>query len=265
MRADIDVCVDQSLSFEEFISRIKALGYTIPRYGQTIKYMSIRPPGKTSKGDPLKSRRIHELGGEYSEEAIRQRIAQNMPDMVREAIRNAHEKEQIVSKQPKVVRASRGVKQYTRKKLTGLQARYYRILYTLGMLRKRPQSNRSMYFPLYDQVRQLDEYIRQMRLITSHNVQSLDDLFLLRTTLQDKIDAITKERSALYKANDRDAHHAEIDQLTFQLKELRRSLRDCESIETRSIETDQRIRQVQEQEAERQRKEQHERMRGRSI
>jgi anion-transporting ArsA/GET3 family ATPase len=135
------------------------------------------------------------------------------------------------------------------------------------MIRKRPQTqaNRSMYFSMYDQIRQLDGYIRQMRLITSQNVQSLDDLFVLRTTLHEKIETMTKERSTLYKANDREAHHAEIDQLTFQLKELRRSLRDCESIETRSIETDQRIRQVQEQEEERQRKEQQERMRGRSI
>ncbi|HWR18848.1 MAG TPA: relaxase/mobilization nuclease domain-containing protein, partial [Clostridia bacterium] len=258
MRADIDVCLAQSLSFEEFISRIKARGYTIPRYGPTIKYMSIRPPGKTPDGNPLKARRIHELGDGYSEEAIRQRIAQNTPEMVRIAILSAHEKEQNVSKKPKVVRAFKGRKRYTRKKLTGLQARYYRILYTLGMIHKRPQSNRSIYFPLYDQVRQLDGYIRQMKLLTTHDVHSLDELFQVKLSLQTQIDVLLKERSALYRQNGKEVHKEQIGQLTGQLAELRRALRDCESIETRSVETDQRIRHAQEQEAERQRKAQQE-------
>ena len=264
MRADINECIAQSLSFEEFISRLKARGYTIPRYGHTIKYMSIRPAGKTPEGKPLKARRIHELGEGYSEEAIRQRIAQNTPEMVREALRKAHEKDQSVRKQPKAVRAFKGSKRYPRKKLSGLQARYYRILYTLGMLHKRPQSNRSMYFPLYDQVRQLDGYIRQMKLLTTHDVHSLDELFQVKLSFHAQIDTLLKERSALYRQNGKEVHKEKIDQLTVQLKELRRALRDCESIETRSVETDKRIRHAQEQEVARQKREQQERMLGRS-
>ena len=154
IRADIDACVRQSLSFDEFIQRLKSLGYTISRYGPSIKYISVRPPGKTPEGKPRASRRIHELGDEYSEEAVRHRIAQNTIEQVRQARKEAYEAITEPLSLPKPVRISIPAQWRSPKKLSGLQARYYRILYTLGMVRRQPRGdgNRAMYFSLHDQV-----------------------------------------------------------------------------------------------------------------
>ncbi|HMM30858.1 MAG TPA: relaxase/mobilization nuclease domain-containing protein [Clostridia bacterium] len=257
IRNDIDECIRQSLSFVEFVARMKSLGYII-RYGSNVKYMTVLTPGAE------RARRVHKLGENYTEDAIRHRIEINTPEIAREAVRCTHGTKQESRNVPKAVRAYRAGKPYSRKKLTGLQARYYRILYTLGMIHKRPQANRSMYFSMYDQVRQLDGYIRQMKFLSTNNVHSLEVLFQVKLSLQSQIDFLLKERSALYRQNGKDSHKEQIGQLTERLKELRRALRDCESIETRSVESDQRIRHAQEQEDERQKREQQERLRGRS-
>lgn len=255
IRADIDACIRQSLSFEDFITNLKRLGYSIPRYGPNIKHMSIRAPGAN------RARRLDELNktcsGEdkYTEEAIRRRIDENTPEQVAQAIRanrTAYEKDQEPSI-PKLVRVKWNGKRKTHKKLKGLQARYYRILYTFGMIRSRPrtQANRSMYFSLYDQLRQFDGYIRQMKLLSTSNVKTVDELSALRESSVSEISALVTERRALYRHPDNadGGLKVEIDKLTTRIAELRRIVRDCEAIEARSTATIDRIREAEQQKA----------------
>lgn len=250
IRADIDACIRQSLSFEDFITNLKRLGYSIPRYGPNIKHMSIRAPGAN------RARRLDELNktcsGEdkYTEEAIRRRIDENTPEQVAQAIRanrTAYEKDQEPSI-PKLVRVKWNGKRKTHKKLKGLQARYYRILYTFGMIRNRPrtQANRSMYFSLYDQLRQFDGYIRQMKLLSTSNVKTVDELSALRESSISEISALVTERRALYRHPDNaDGGLKEhIDKITAKIAELRRIVRDCDAIEARSVATIDRIHEV---------------------
>ena len=260
MRADIDACVRQSLSFDEFIQRLKSLGYTISRYGPTIKYMSIRPPGKTAEGKPLGARRIHELGEAYSEEAIRRRIAENTIEQVRQARREAYEAQTEALSLPKPVRITIP-STWRPQKLTGLQARYYRILYTLGMVRRQPRGNenRAMYFSLRDQVREFSSYVRQSQLLTSNGITGLDQLNEYRVSIRSQISEITKKRRSLYYQRKQGMipegeADAAINRFTVKLKELRRTWHDCNAIEERSEATTQRIEAVRRYEKEQRQK-----------
>ena len=260
MRADIDDCIRQSLSFEDFMFNLKKLGYSIPRYGPNVKHMSIRAPGAE------RARRLDDLnktcGGEdkYTEKAIRRRIAENTPEMVMQAIqatRSSVEKESVPTS-PKFVRVKWNGKRRMHKKLKGLQARYYRMLYTFGMIRQRPrsQTNRAMYFSLYDQLRQFDGYIRQMKLLSSCNVKTVDELSALRESSSSEITALIAKRRTLYRHPDNadGGLKVEIDKLTVRIAELRRIVRDCEAIEARSAATVQRIRDVEQHSNEQKRK-----------
>jgi len=261
MRADIDACIRLSLSFDEFIQRLKSLGYTIPRYGPTIKYMSIRPPGKTADGKPRGSRRIHELGDEYSVDAIQHRIAQNTIEQVRQARKEAYEALPEPLSLPKPARITLPSQWRSPKRLNGLQARYYRILYTLGMVRRRPRGdgNRALYFSLRDQVREFSSYVRQAQLLRSNGIVSVSHLHEYRESIQLQVSEVTKQRRSLYYQRKQGIlPEAEVDavinRLTTQLKELRLAWHDCNAIEERSETTAQRLEVVQQYEKEQRQK-----------
>ena len=256
MRADIDDCIRLSLTFENFITNLRRLGYSIARYGPNIKHISICAPGAD------RARRLDTLnkkyGGEnkYTEEAIRRRIAENTPELVAQAIqkvRTVREKDHEPPA-PKLVHVKWNGRRRSQKKLKGLQARYYRILYTLGMIRSRPrmQANRSMYFSLYDQLRQFNGYVRQMQLLTSYNIKTVAELSALRDTSNSEVSALITERRALYRhpGNGDGGLKEQIDQITARIAELRRIVRDCDAIEARSTMTSQRIQEAEKQKLE---------------
>lgn len=251
IRADIDDCVRQSITFNHFIKHMKKLGYSV-RYGPNVKYMTVTAPGAE------RARRIYKLGDAYTEEAIRQRIDENTPEQVNEAIRKTKEREETVPGAsapilPALIRVRHTGTHMPRKKLKGLQARYFRILYTFGMIRKHPRQagNRAMYNMLYDQVRQLDGYIRQMNLLKNQNITTADELNEYKSRIEQQIRNLTRQRGGLYRRqqNGEDCK-ASIAELTAQLKPLRQTMRDCTAIQKRSEETLRRIREAEEKQKE---------------
>ena len=100
IRRDVDACILQSDTFDEFLRMMTDKGYAI-KYG---KHISVKLPGVD------RVRRLYKLGEDYSEERIRERIAN-------ETIEN-YRKEDVVE-QPRIVRVR--YRRFPRAKLTGLQ------------------------------------------------------------------------------------------------------------------------------------------------
>lgn len=115
---DLDACILQAGSFEEFAELLKDKGYEI-KYG---KHIAVKPPGMGVY------RRCKSLGDDYTEDRIRQRL----------------EEEDLFFYQsnkefkPEIVKCY--VRRYKRAKLNGLQKRYYAKLYRIGKLKKKPYS-----------------------------------------------------------------------------------------------------------------------------
>ena len=239
IRQDVDEAIQQSLTWRQFLSAMERKGYEV-RMGR--KYPVLRPPGKE------RFVRFKTLGKRYTPEAIRTRIL--YPQFNRCFVEN--------SPRVQYCRLHSGKK--PRRKLTGLRALYYRYLYELGALPRKP--SRSSYAVRQDAYK-LDQRIRQMEFLSKHNIDTLEQLETHRKAKLGEIIQLTAERKSLYKTN---PDSPRIQQVNTALKQLRQEERLCRKIAEQSLEVQQHLTEARRDRAEQQKQEQeHERDRRPNI
>ena len=126
------------------------------------------------------------------------------------------------------------------RKLTGLRALYYRYLYELGALPRKPQ--RPSYAVRQD-IRNLDRRIQQMEFLARHDIDTFDQLRDYRQTQEKAVAYLLAERQWLHRAEPSDEIKARLEQITQALKPLRRDIRLCRQIEERSVQMRERLKQ----------------------
>ena len=147
-----------------------------------------------------------------------------------------------------------------RRKLTGLRALYYRYLYELGALPRKPR--RPSYAVRQDAYK-LDQRIRQMEFLSKNNIDTLAQLETYRLAKLGDIVQLTAQRKSLYKVN---PDSQRIQQITAALKQLRQEERLCRKIAEQSLEVQQHLTEARRDRAEQQQREQeHERDRRPNI
>lgn len=215
IRMDIDEVVSMALTWRQFLTILEQKGYEI-RMGR--KYPTLRPPGKE------RFVRFKTLGKSYTPEAIRQRILYPKHRFTQPAIRHGR---------------LRGTHHKTRK-LTGLRALYYRYLYELGALPRKPQ--RPSYAVRQD-IRSLDKRIRQMEFLSRHGIDTLAQLDAYRQSQEKAVADLLAERRELHRADPSDAVKTRLAQITQALKPLRRDIRLCRQIAEQSVQMRERLSQ----------------------
>ena len=215
IRMDIDEVVSMALTWRQFLALLEQKGYGI-RMGR--KYPTLQPPGKE------RFVRFKTLGKAYTPEAIRQRILYPKcsfapPAVWRGRLHGTHRKA---------------------RKLTGLRALYYRYLYELGALPRKPQ--RPSYAVRQD-IRSLDKRIRQMEFLSRHGIDTLAQLDAYRQSQEKAVADLLAERRQLYNAESDDGVHARLAQITQALKPLRRDIRLCRQIAEQSVQMRERMSQ----------------------
>ena len=113
VRADIDLMIDRSESFDQFLINMKKLGYQI----RTGKYITYYPPGFT------KGRRDKTLGSGYSRKEIIDRILHKEKE-------GNHFNNVIDSRKQKYY--DKQLRFYLRARLTPIQIHYVRVVYHAG-------------------------------------------------------------------------------------------------------------------------------------
>ena len=233
IRQDVDEAIQQSLTWRQFLSAMERKGYEV-RMGR--KYPVLRPPGKE------RFVRFKTLGKRYTPEAIQTRIL--YPRSYRPYVEN-----------PPTIKHGRlrsGKKPC--RKLTGLRALYYRYLYELGALPRKPR--RPSYVVRQDAYK-LDQRIRQMEFLSKNNIDTLAQLETYRQAKLGEIVQLTAERKSLYKTN---PDSPRIQQVNTALKQLRQEERLCRKIAEHSLEVQQHLTEARRDRAEQQQREQeHER------
>ena len=228
IRQDVDEAIQQSLTWRQFLNALERNGYEV-RMGR--KYPVLRPPGKE------RFVRFKTLGKRYTPEAIQTRIL--YPQFNRCFVENS----------PRVQYGRlHGGK--PRRKLTGLRALYYRYLYELGALPRKPR--RPSYVVRQDAYK-LDQRIRQMEFLSKHNIDTLAQLETYRQAKLGEIVQLTAERKSLYKTN---PDSPRIQQVNTALKQLRQEERLCRKIAEHSIEVQQHLTEARRDRAEQQKQEQ---------
>ena len=239
IRQDVDEAIQQSLTWRQFLGALEHKGYEV-RMGR--KYPVLRPPGKE------RFVRFKTLGKRYTPEAIQTRIL--YPRSYRPYVEN-----------PPTIKHGRlrsGKKPC--RKLTGLRALYYRYLYELGALPRKPR--RPSYVVRQDAYK-LDQRIRQMEFLSKHNIDTLAQLETHRQALQTEIRQLLTKRKQLSKTDDVQSQHESVNTA---LKQLRQEERLCRKIAEHSIEVQQHLTEARRDRAEQQQREQeHERDRRPNI
>ena len=220
IRQDVDEAIQQSLTWRQFLNALERKGYEV-RMGR--KYPVLRPPGKE------RFVRFKTLGKRYTPEAIQTRIL--YPQFNRCFVENS----------PRVQYGRlHGGK--PRRKLTGLRALYYRYLYELGALPRKPR--RPSYVVRQDAYK-LDQRIRQMEFLQKEGINTREELAAYRKPLEEQVLSLMKERRTLYR---KEPGGMRIQEINGELKELRKKIRLSQQIEIQSKEMEERLKQAKEQE-----------------
>ena len=229
IRQDVDEAIQQSLTWRQFLTVLDRKGYEV-RMGR--KYPVLRPPGKE------RFVRFKTLGKRYTPEAIQTRIL--YPQSYHPYVEN-----------PPTIQHGRlhsGKKPH--RKLTGLRALYYRYLYELGALPRKP--SRSSYAVRQDAYK-LDQRIRQMEFLSRNNIDTLTQLETHRQALQTEIRQLLTKRKQLSKTDDVQSQHESVNT---SLKQLRQEERLCRKIAEHSLEVQQHLTEARRDRAEQQKQEQ---------
>ena len=239
IRHDVDEAIQQSLTWRQFLNVLERNGYEV-RMGR--KYPVLRPPGKE------RFVRFKTLGKRYTPEAIQTRIL--YPQNYRP----------YVEKAPSVQHGRLHSGKKPHRKLTGLRALYYRYLYELGALPRKPR--RPSYVVRQDAYK-LDQRIRQMEFLSKHNIDTLAQLETYRQALQTEIGQLLTKRKQLPKTDD---VLSQCESVNTALKQLRQEERLCRKIAEHSLEVQQHLTEARRDRAEQQQREQeHERDRRPNI
>ena len=229
IRQDVDDAIRQSLTWRQFVASLQDKGYEL-RFNR--KYPVLRPPGKE------RYVRFKTLGKRYTPEAIQTRIL--YPQSYRPYVEN-----------PRTIKHGRlhsGKK--PRRKLTGLRALYYRYLYELGALPRKPR--RPSYAVRQDAYK-LDQRIRQMEFLSKNGIDTLAQLETHRKALQTEIGQLQTKRKQLSKTDDVQSQHESVNTA---LKQLRQEERLCRKIAEHSLEVQQHLTEARRDRAEQQQREQ---------
>ena len=229
IRQDVDEAIQQSLTWRQFLSAMERKGYEV-RMGR--KYPVLRPSGKE------RFVRFKTLGKRYTPEAIQTRIL--YPQSYHPCVEN-----------PPTIQHGRlhsGKKPC--RKLTGLRALYYRYLYELGALPRKPR--RPSYAVRQDAYK-LDQRIRQMEFLSKHNIDTLAQLETHRKALQTEIGQLQTKRKQLPKTDD---VQLQCESVHTALKQLRQEERLCRKIAEHSLEVQQHLTEARRDRAEQQKQEQ---------
>ena len=213
VRADVDAALLRARSFSDFLIRLRAQGYEVRAQG---KYLAVKPSG-SSRYVRLKS-----LGEDYTEDAIRARLA----------VLRAERQRLQPDKPPHKVKQYRvHAPMPPRKKVKGFHALY---LYYVYLLRgKTPKRSRPVPFTIRQEAAKLRRYQRQFRFLRENRIETVQELSMLHDAWQAQIDALTERRKGLYEWKRRGMDVTqELSAVNERLRQARRSLNLCQSIET---------------------------------
>lgn len=176
IKRDVDACIMQAESFEEFLDLMMEKGYDIKQN----KYLAVKPFGMQ------RFCRCKSMGEDYTEEKIRERIRRE--NLETYAIRNHGEDSHTI--EPVKDEFLR------RTKLVGIQKIYYAKICRLRHLERLPYSKAWEY---REEIRKMQEVHEKYLFLVKNGIHSLAELAAVRDNLKEKALECGKERRELYR------------------------------------------------------------------
>ena len=236
IREDVGKAIDESMTFTQFIANLRRQGYEVKT---GVKYMAVRPNGKE------RFVRLKTLGDDYTEENIKERILKNRtpkrPQVLPEPNRKRY-----------TVRGCMNIRKT--RKLTGLQALYFHYLYKMGILPKQCVSRKRTHFLLREDIWHMKQLISQTKLLCTHRIETKEQLLTYQNELKQEMTALINERKSFYNnlrrcKDDKQilAYKEQISGISKKLPLLRREVKLCTGILSRSEEMKQKLLQIKQE------------------
>lgn len=179
IRKDIDGCIIRAYDFQSFINLLEDEGYQIKRG----KYLAVKPPGME------RFRRVKSLGEGYSESEISRRIQkENFSNYKRAEIFRA----------PRI----RGYKagKIRKRKLSGIQKDYFRLLYRLGKIKKRSYSQLWKY---KNDVKKFKQLQKEYLFLSRNDIEYKEDISIVQTEKRQKVKVLLKAQKVIREEIDK--------------------------------------------------------------
>lgn len=185
IQRDLDACVIQANSFEEFLNLLRQLGYEIKQN----KHLAVKPLGMQ------RFCRCKSIGEEYTEEVLKKRIANTD--------KKDYDKCEIAEYDP-----------IEHVRLCGLQKTYYEKVCQIRTLQKLPYSKAWKH---RKEIRQMEECHAEYLFLVKNDIHSLEELVAVSSNLEQKRKECQEERNELYREKKR---YTEVFVITEKMEEL---------------------------------------------
>ena len=226
LKKDVEYCLSLSRSPEDLIARMKALGYEI-RNGYDGKNISVIAPGWQ------RAVRLSSIG--YTKEVLNEWLAENRQDVYFYQWRNANP---IRKATPLLYLEIEFRKAQRMDGLTLIFAIFIELLrLCTGSVEQ--QKNRPLSPMLREEVRKLDQYIEDYKLLCTENIGTAEELSSFAEDLQEKIDELEVQRNSVRNRirraspDDTPALKEQAKEITKQITPLRKQLQSAQRIAAR--------------------------------
>jgi len=222
IRTDIDNAIRQSMTERQFFAALSKMGYEY-KLGKDI---SLRPPNKERF-----FRLARNFGEEYTLQGIRKRILQQQAHLL------------PVRSPQKRFKARMAV--HPKNKVTGFRALYYHYCYLMGIFQnEKPKPQKQLHFLLREDISKMESISKEAKLLFRHRISTEEQLSSYKQDLQNRLEALMLHRKRLHKEknttviqidSDRlSVYKKEIASLTKEISTIRKEMRLCDNILTRS-------------------------------
>ncbi len=243
IQEDIDSAIAEARTDEQFFRALSLRGYAY----KTEPDIRVRPPGKEHY-----YRLTPYFGDEYTLEHMRRRYGRTPSGAQRTTVPRA----------VPVMRHYRLKGKLPRGRKSRLRRMYLYYCYRLGVFPRHPQSPARMHFLLREDLMYLDKYAQGIRFLHSHRIDTIEQLLSCQAEKQQEVERLTRQREALRRRlrNSRDPESAEhmrkqMELLQKAIREIRKEVRICQDIHTRSAGIPQKLEIIRRYEAERRKEE----------
>jgi len=239
IKSDIDEAIARARTGKQFLDNLTTLGYE----WKTGTDISVRPPGKERF-----FRLARNFGDEYSPDGIRVQLIANQ--------RRPRMLPVPKYRSPDFV-APKKLPWFAKGTIVALHRRY---LYLLGYYQQRgnPSTNARMHYLLREDIRKLDEYVEDTKLLGRESIENGEQLRAFQNKCESEVATLTAERVELrakiraeagcgnpYSVKDNPRYQ----EISAQLKRLRKEAAQCDRIRQRSRSLPERIDRIEQDEA----------------
>lgn len=236
-KEDIDYAIEHSWTYQEFIKKLKDMGYEV--YFRANKISVRRYPHKRN----IRIERA--FGEEYSIENIKNKILSIYPN-----------REEVIKAKTydKRLFYKGSVKEFTKPK--GIIALYYYYCYLLKVYPKK-NLNYKLTPEMRAEVKKMDKYSEQIRFICKYKLETINDIENLKEQKKEELQKTLNTRNRLYykrqkldNESEKDAVTKDIISVTSVIDKIRKEIKLCDEVGDNARKMKEQIKEIKERKQE---------------